>query len=228
MINNNNKLLNSLLFLGVCLAAVLCSLAIPSPAFAVTVTVQMDGTNQILKDQNGSSMPTGCVIQIIYSAGDTIHPPTVNGEATGGDSIIWTGTVGEGGMGSGAFNKTFAGGQSLTDGSWIYVRAWNNSSIASADRYGNSQLSTTLEAGDPPMPITWSVPTFETLTTFKAGQSFYTTKVGSNEEWGWNNAHPGDNVPSGVPHEWQWTTWEYGSGRTVPSGEVHDWQWGNE
>ena len=201
---------------------------IPLKAAAVTVTVQMDGVNQILKDQNGASMEAGNIIQIIYASGETIHHPTVTGEATGGDSIIWTGTVGEGGLGNGAFIKTFAGGQSLNDGSRIYVRAWNNTSISLADRYGESLLSASLEAGDPPMPITWSVPTFETLTPFKAGASFYTTKVGSSEEWGWNNAQPGNMVPSGTIPDWQWQTWEYGSTREVPQGTVSSWEWGNE
>ncbi len=145
------------------------------PASAVTVNVQMDGTSQIIYDHNGAKMPTGEVIQIIYASDEAIHAPGPTGEATGGDSLIWTGVVGQGGlgdppfvMGPGAFTKAFAGGQSLIDYSRIYVRAWNGPSVESSTYYGNSQLSTTLDAGVPPMPQFWSVPTFYASTELAA------------------------------------------------------------
>ena len=140
----------------------ICLLAIPQPAAAVTITVKMDGTHQVIKDNVGTALATGDAIQIIYASGGTPNPPDSGGGATGGDSIIWAGHVGDGGLGSGAFIKVFAGGQSLTDGARIYVRGWNNSSFLASTYYGDSELSATLEAGEPPMPIEWSVPTFET------------------------------------------------------------------
>ena len=124
----------------------------PLPAFAITENVIMDGTTQIIYDRSGSKMPTGEVIQIIYASGEVIHAPGLTGEATGGDSIIWTGSVGNGGLGAGAFVKAFSGGHSLIDGSRIYVRAWDGPSIEASTYYGNSQLSSTLDAGSPPMP----------------------------------------------------------------------------
>jgi Bacterial Ig-like domain/Fibronectin type III domain len=154
---------------------IVCALSsgLTLPASAVTVTTMMDGTNKIIYDHNGTKMPTGEAIQIIYASGQAIHAPGSTGEATGGDSLIWTGHVGQGElgdppyiMGNGAFIKEFAGGQSLIDDSNVYIRVWNSPSIETATYYGNSQLSPTLDAGIPPMPISWSVPTFYASTEF--------------------------------------------------------------
>jgi Bacterial Ig-like domain/Fibronectin type III domain len=153
--------------------SVLLSVVISSTASAVTVNVIMDGTSQIIYDHSGNKMPTGEAIQIIYASGEAIHAPGSTGEATGGDSIVWTGYVGQGGlgdppyiMGNGAFAKAFAGGQSLIDDCRIYVRAWNGPSIEVSTYYGDSQLSTTLDAGVPPMPLEWHFPTFFASTEF--------------------------------------------------------------
>ena len=146
----------------------------PLPAAAVTVNVQMDGTNQVIKDHDGNAMPVGNVIQIICASEETIHSPSENGGTTGGDAIVWTGAVGAGGMEiDGAFIKAFAGGQSLTNGGRIYVRGWNNAVLSSATYYGDSVLSETLEAGEPPMPGNWSVPSFETTTIFTPEAEIY-------------------------------------------------------
>lgn len=139
------------------------------PASAVSVTVYMDGTNQIIENPGGSPMPAGNVIQIIYASGE-IHGPSPSGGAAGGDEIIWTGAVGEGGLGDGAFIKTFAGGQSLIDGSHIYVRGWDDPDLFHSAHYGNSVLSNTLEATNitenPPVPLEWAVPTFTAEVSF--------------------------------------------------------------
>jgi hypothetical protein len=137
-----------------------------SPASAVTINVLMDGTNQAVKDQNGAKLTTGEAIQILYASEEVIHAPSQGGGPTGGDSIIWTGSIGQGGIGNGAFIRDFAGSQSLTDKSRIYVRAWNGPNIESSNYYGDSQLSTTLDAGEPPMPLEWQVPSFETSNIF--------------------------------------------------------------
>jgi hypothetical protein len=144
-----------------------CSMGIPINAEAVTVTVQMDGTNQVLKGMDGNSLPTGEVIQIISASGETIHGPNEYGGASGGDQLLWTGAVGQGGLHSGAFVRDFAGSQSLSDDNKkIYVRAWNGPSLPQSDHYGDSQLSGSIEVGDPPMPVEWSVPSFEVTTIF--------------------------------------------------------------
>lgn len=139
---------------------------VPQQAEAVTIDVLMDGTNQAIYDNDGAKMPTGEVIQVIYASEETIHAPGQTGVPTGGDSIIWTGSVGEGGIGDGAFIRDFAGSQSLIDGSHIYVRAWNGPNVESSSYYGDSQLSSTLDAGDPPMPLEWAVPSFEVSNIF--------------------------------------------------------------
>jgi hypothetical protein len=137
-----------------------------SPVSAVTINVLMDGANQAVKDQTGVKLPTGEAIQILYASEEVIHAPSQGGGPTGGDSIIWTGSIGQGGIGSGAFIRDFAGSQSLTDNSRIYVRAWNGPNIESSNYYGDSQLSATLDAGEPPMPLEWDVPSFETSNIF--------------------------------------------------------------
>jgi hypothetical protein len=153
--------------IGTCFVVLILSFGIKIPADAITVTVQMDGTNQAIKGLDGNPVPTGEVIQIICASGETIHGPGIYGGASGGDRIIWSGPVGQGGLGDGAFIRDFAGSQSLTDESQrIYVRAWNGPSLVLSDHYGDSQLSTTIEVGEPPMPIEWSVPSFEISTIF--------------------------------------------------------------
>jgi hypothetical protein len=145
----------------------LCSLIAPQYAEAVTVTVQMDGTSQVLRGLDGNPSPTGEVIQIISASGETIHGPNEYGGASGGDQLLWTGYVGQGGLHSGAFVMDFAGSQSLSDDNRkIYVRAWNGPSLVQSDHYGDSQLSGSIEVGDPPMPVEWSVPSFEVTTIF--------------------------------------------------------------
>jgi len=133
------------------------------PASAVTVTVLMDGTGQILTGLDGNPMPTGEVVQIICASGDTVQPPNQYGEPSGGDRLLWSGKVGAGGMGIGAFIKDFAGSQSLSDQCRIYVRAWNGTSLVLSDHYGDSLLSDPLssEVGDdPPVPVEWSATSF--------------------------------------------------------------------
>ncbi len=171
--SSGNKMISGIKFpvwkfiIGICFVVGIWSFAIPRQAEAVSVTVMMDGTNQIIYDHDGAKMPTGEVIQVIYASNEAIHAPGTTGEATGGDSLIWTGVVGQGElgdppyiMGPGAFIKEFVGGQSLLDDSHIYIRAWNGPSIESSTYYGDSHLSASLDAGAPPMPQSWSVPTF--------------------------------------------------------------------
>ncbi len=136
------------------------------PASAVTVTVQMDGTNQAVQGLDGNALPTGEVIQIICASEETIHVPSKYGGPSGGDTILWAGPVGQGGLSNGAFIRDFAGDQSLAEQCRLYVRAWNGPSLVMSDHYGDSQLSDTIEAGDPPMPIEWSVPSFQVSTIF--------------------------------------------------------------
>jgi hypothetical protein len=135
-------------------------------ASAVSVAVQMDGISQTIKGLDGNPLPTGEVVQVIAASEETIHVPSQYGLASGGDVILWSGSVGQGGLGDGAFIRDFAGDQSLSDGRRIYVRAWNGPSLVLSDHYGDSQLSNTLEAGDPPIPLEWAVPSFEVTTIF--------------------------------------------------------------
>ena len=155
----------SLLILAIFIVG-MCAAISPLPASAVTVNVMMDGINQAITDNNGFKMATGEVIQIIYASEETIHAPSLSGGTTSGDTIIWTGSVGQGGLGDGAFIRDFAGSQSLIDGSRIYVRAWNGPAVESSSYYGDSQLSASLDAGDPPMPLEWPVPSFEVSNLF--------------------------------------------------------------
>jgi len=175
------KPVNKLLVIAICSVIGIWSLSVPQAAEAVTVTVQMDGINQVIQGPEGSALVTGDAIQIIIASEETIHGPSESGGTTGGDTIVWTGAVGAGGMGNGAFIKAFAGGQSLPEGSRIYVRCWNNAELSSATYYGDSVLSLTLEAkepGKPPMPRDWSVPTFQTTTSFTPVAKTYITIEG--------------------------------------------------
>jgi hypothetical protein len=142
-----------------------------TPAFAagtgnvyVIAAGSHGGSTYLYSDSvGGTKLATGSLLQFIYAGADgLVSPPDANGNPTGDDQLIQTGTIGT--PWPTAAGEFFYFLDNLTDYAKIYVRAWNASSAAAATKYGNSELFT-LNGGTPkPTPLTWNVISFATTT----------------------------------------------------------------
>ncbi|MBC7188559.1 MAG: T9SS type A sorting domain-containing protein [Calditrichaeota bacterium] len=93
----------------------------------------------------------GDLIQIIYAGADELNNmPDENGNPTGDDVLIGTTFVGAGfpfNPHEGKFTTQLTH-DLLVNGAVIYCRAWNDSSVATASHYGDSQLAVLVLEGD--------------------------------------------------------------------------------
>ncbi|HVN66812.1 MAG TPA: hypothetical protein VMT55_00445, partial [Candidatus Sulfotelmatobacter sp.] len=167
---NTNKMKNLFArFLPLVIIILLGTLTLgATPAFAagtgnvyIIAAGSHGGSTFIYSDSvGGTKLATTSLLQFIYAGADgVISPPDANGNPTGDDQLIQTGTIGTPWSTAGEF---FYFLDNLTDYAKIYVRAWNASSTATATKYGNSELFT-LNGGTPkPTPLTWNVTSFAT------------------------------------------------------------------
>lgn len=128
------------------------------------------GTTFVYSDSvGGTKLATSSVIQFIYAGSDnTINDPDMNGNPTGDDILISSGTVGTPWNTSGEFLYYL---KDMNDYAHIYVRAWNASTIAAATKYGNPTTTYQVNGGTPtPSPFVWNVPDFATTTNKPTAQ----------------------------------------------------------
>jgi Putative Ig domain len=138
-----------------------------SPAFAAgngngyIKAAGSHGGSTFVSNEAGAKLATGSLLQFIYAGADgIISPPDANGNPTGDDTLIQTGTIGTPWSTAGEF---FYFIDNMTDNAKIYVRAWNAASVATATQYGDSAVYT-INGGSPkPTPFTWNVPNFATI-----------------------------------------------------------------
>jgi hypothetical protein len=103
-----------------------------------------------LKDNGGTNLPVGSLVQIIYAgANGTIDPPQADGSPAVGEVLIKSIAVGEdyqfGNFASspGMVYDVYQGTYESTNGApKVYVRVWNGSTISSSTFYGTSSLLT--------------------------------------------------------------------------------------
>ena len=87
----------------------------------------------------------GDVVQLICDRGrDGINPPAMNGLPSGDDVLIHTSQIGHGSFFPGEFSDNITTG-SVTIGDFLYVRAWNDSSLLTASRWGDTRQHTPQE-----------------------------------------------------------------------------------
>lgn len=98
--------------------------------------------------ENGVGSETlerGDIVQLICDrACDGINPPGVDGLPTGDDELIHESYIGHGSFFEGEFSDNITTG-SVGIGDFLYVRAWNDSLLASAARWGDTDQHTPKE-----------------------------------------------------------------------------------
>ncbi|OGB89987.1 hypothetical protein A2625_01420 [candidate division WOR-1 bacterium RIFCSPHIGHO2_01_FULL_53_15] len=155
-------------------------------------------------------LPVGSILQYIYAGPNgVIDNPNYNGGVTGDDAIILTAAVGAdtkylifsntAGLFYHGVVYQYAGGTPI-----VYVRAWNANALATATRYGNSDLISPFTN-----PDNAPLPNDVGLATYQTGNQFFSATVtapalnaywasGTNKTITWNK-----NAASAVPNQWR-------------------------
>lgn len=143
---------------GLILAFIVMLLFVTSSASnAVSVTFKTSGT---IKNSGGSTpLAQNRVVQLIRAAGGVIHPPNASGNPSGGDVLIDDILIGEGTGTDGTFVYYVETG--IPDGSYVYVRAWDDTTVGSGKQYGASTVKL-VGPGDNPPPEDFIVAPFST------------------------------------------------------------------
>ena len=108
-----------------------------------------------------TALSVGNVIQIIDTTNTTAKAPKSDGSLSdANEKVLATIKVGEGTATAGTFYK-FLAASAHEESHYLYIRAWNDSSVASATKYGDSTLKL-ISHGSPPSPLNWDVASFAT------------------------------------------------------------------
>jgi hypothetical protein len=131
------------------------------------VSINWGTAGNPLFSENGvgsEELEEGDIVQLICDrARDGINPPSPNGQPSGDDELVHTSRIGQGSFYPGEFSANITTG-SIGIGDYLYVRAWNDSTLESANRWGDTRQHT---------PQEWVVD----------NSLFYTVNITENGSW---------------------------------------------
>ncbi len=124
-------------------AAWLILLVLPLAVLAATTNW---GASEPLYDETGvgnTKLADGDVVQLVWDMlGNGAAQPGPGGSPSGDDQLLASSTIGTGSDQPGEFSTNTPNTAPYYKGQKLYVRAWNDSSLSKATRYGDSPIST--------------------------------------------------------------------------------------
>lgn len=153
------------IILGGIIACLLC-FASGAHARSVAVSCAKSDANPIY-DSHSKWLSSGCLVQIISSDTNVGIPttPDATGKPTGAhETVTYTGTIGNpaDGCGPGEFYALIA---NIPGGMYVYMRAWDGSTVGASGHYGNAAVIGPLPGAGgrtnyspPSFSTTWDAP----------------------------------------------------------------------